>query len=407
MTWREDLRRVTLPDGRRLVGASFRGVPFLVDVAERAGGRRLVTHEPPLRDDPYIEDLGRKARTFKVDGHVIGDDYIAQRDALLAALEDVAGPGQLVHPYYGTKRCACGGVTVRESAAEGGMAVLSIDFAHAPAQSLAPTIEVDHPGQVEASAAAAVTASSTEFDVGFDVGGLVAFALASAATALKSMTAKLNATLAPAIHSAQELAAFAGQIHLLTAEASALVARPAEILGAFRSAFIGLVDTVAEAPLAVVNALLDTYLADLGPDAPETTTTRQRERANQRAISAALRQAVVIEAARIAPTVAYESIEQASTVRGTIIARIDELAGAAGDTVYPALVQLRADVSAAIPGDAVFARVTIVSRRSAVPSILLAFQLYGSVDKELDLVARNAIANPTFIFGDVRALSNA
>ena len=48
--------------------ASFRGVAF--DVAEsagRSGGRAIVTHEFPLRDLPFNEDLGAATHTYEID----------------------------------------------------------------------------------------------------------------------------------------------------------------------------------------------------------------------------------------------------------------------------------------------------------------------------------------------------
>src|SRR5262245_27796266 len=119
MTWREDLRRIAI-DGRELVGASFRGAPFLVESSERSGGRRVVVHEFPLRDEPFVEDLGKRGSVFRVDGYVIGDDYLTQRDALLAALEDESGPGELVHPYHGVRRAVCVNLGVRETRSDGG-----------------------------------------------------------------------------------------------------------------------------------------------------------------------------------------------------------------------------------------------------------------------------------------------
>lgn len=77
--------------------ASFRGVEFRVEVGGRGGGRRVAPHEWPKKDVGYAEDMGRRMRRFRVSGYVIGDDYIQQRDALIAALE-AEGPGTLVLP---------------------------------------------------------------------------------------------------------------------------------------------------------------------------------------------------------------------------------------------------------------------------------------------------------------------
>lgn len=405
MTWREDLRRVDF-GGRKLIGASFRGVPFFVESSERSGGRRAVVHEFPLREKPFVEDLGQHARSFRIEGYVIGDDYLTQRDALLTALEDVAGPGELKHPYHGVRSAICLNYTVRETRADGGMAVFSLEFAEAPAQAPVPTVEVDSVGRVAASATAAATATKAELAEKYDVAGLPAFALASAAGAIRSAADRLGAKLAPVVQATQELAALDGQIRLLTAQASSLVRQPSDLLDGFQSAITGLADTAASAPGAVMRALFDAYDFDPGPAAPETTATRKRERANQLALTGALKRTIAIEAAHLAPLVPYASIEEALAARDRVAALLEEQAAGAGDTAFPALVDLRSEVLRAVPGAAVFARVVTITRRVPIPSLVLAYQLYGSVDQEQDIIARNGISHPGFVVGDLKVLSD-
>jgi prophage DNA circulation protein len=405
VTWREDLRRVVI-GGRSLIGASFRGVPFFVGESERAGGRRAVGHEYPFRDDPFYEDLGRKARVFRLDGYVLGDDYLTERDALLAALEDESGPGQLVHPYYGVKRAICTDCSVKESREQGGIATFSIEFAETPTQAPAPTEVVDAPGNVAAGADAAIAATEAELGEQYDVAGLPAFALASAETALTNAAAALQEQLAGVVSDTQELAALAGQVEIITAEAAALVRDPAEAIEAFRAAITGLVKTAAAAPGTLMDALFDAYLADLGPEVSPTTATRVRELANQTAMVGALRRVMAIEAARLAPLVDFETLDDAIAARDTVAAQLEEQAEGAGDTAYPMLVDLRARVLRAVPGGTEYARVITVSRRVAIPSLLLAYQLYGSVDSEDDILARNPVRNPAFVAGDLKVLSD-
>lgn len=407
MTWREDLRRVSFA-GRQLIGASFRGVPFFVETADRGGGRRAVVHEFPLRDEPFVEDLGRKARSFRVDGYVIGDDYLLQKNALLDALESTAGPGELILPYYGGQaiRAICTSISVRETRADGGMAVFALEFTETPTQVPTPTEVVDHPSRVAASADVAMVATTTELAEKFDPSDLPAFALATAETAIRVAAATLGQVLAPIANSAQEAAALAGQIRLITTRASSLVREPGGIIDAFRTAFSVLASTLNAFPGEVLGALSDAYGVNLGGPPAETTSTRVRERANQIAITGALRRVMAIEAARLAPLVPYASLEDATAARDRVAAMLEEQAAGAGDAAYPALVTLRSDVMRAVPGGAAFARVVTVTRRVAIPSLLLAYQLYGSVDQEADVIARNAIRHPGFVAGELKVLSD-
>lgn len=407
--FRDSLSKVTITvDGRTFdaVGASFRGVPFFVESSERSGGRRVVVHEFPLRDEPFIEDLGRRARKFRVDGYVIGGDYVAQRDALLSALEDEEGPGQLVHPYYKLRTAIAETVSVRETRAEGGWAIVTVEFCETPAQAPTPAIVPDLPGKVAVSAAAAHVAVAAELGEKYSALGMPAFALASAQTAITSASASLSARLAPLVTDTQELAGLNSQLTILSAQAAALTRAPLDAIGGVLNAIASLTNTAAAAPGAVVNALVDAYHDDLGALAAATTATRARELANQLALTGAIRRVMAIEASRLAPLVPYVSIEDATATRDQIAALLDDQANGAGDTAYPALVTLRSDVMRAVPGANVFARVIAVTRRVAVPSLVLAYQLYGSVDIEPDVVARNRVRHPGFIAGDLKVLSN-
>lgn len=150
MAWQDRLRQ-----------GSFRGARFHIERHERAGGRRVHNHEYPGKDEPYPEDLGRRAREFEVQCYVIGPDYMADRDALLDACE-AAGPGTLVHPYFGTRRVSCTEYKESESSQEGGMARFSLKFSDAGANRY-PVAEADTAAAVDGVAAEAEQALVDQF----------------------------------------------------------------------------------------------------------------------------------------------------------------------------------------------------------------------------------------------------
>ncbi|MGF6136488.1 DNA circularization protein [Pseudomonas laurylsulfatiphila] len=111
----------------RKQAASFRGVPFLVDNDSVPVGRRTQLHEFPQRDQPFVEDLGRRTRQYKFTGFVAGDDFLAQRDRLLSAL-DTPGPGELVHPWFGRLTVTAGECELSHARNELGMARFNLVF---------------------------------------------------------------------------------------------------------------------------------------------------------------------------------------------------------------------------------------------------------------------------------------
>lgn len=406
MSWLEKLRRVTLPDGRVFVGGSFRGVPFFVEAADRTGGRRIVVSEFPGRDDPYVHDNGRRARTFPVEAYLIGDDYLAQRDALLVALEDVAGPGELVHPYHGVLKASCGPFTTRESSSEGGMARIAVEFTEAPNQTVEATEQSDPRAQLEVSADAAAAASAADLAADYDVEDLPSYAMASLEVAVESMSEAMASALSPVIRSTQELASLTARTRLLSLHAASLVRSPADALAGFEAVLAGIPETLVAAPVPVLRALIDAYAVDLGPLAIELTPSRERERAAQIALAAALRRMLAIAAARLAATASFASNDEAVYLRNAVAELLDEQASLASDDAYPALVQLRADLVRAVPGEAVLRRIRTIERPVALPSLVLAYQLYGSVDQESDIIARNGVRHPAVLSGSLLVLSS-
>jgi prophage DNA circulation protein len=406
VTWHDDLLRVTHPDGRRLVGASFRGVAFFVDEVARAGGRRIVTHEFPLRDDPAIEDLGRVARTFPLEGYVLGDDYHRQRDALLAVLEDVTGPGELVHPYYGVRRAVCASLSLRESTADGGIARFSLEFVEVPAAAPVPVEVEDVAAAVDTSADAALESVELELEEELDVEDEPGFATESLAADLVAVVGSLGEGFAAMELTVQELAQLDVEIQTITDEAATIVSTPADTVASLVTVLESVAETAAEAPRDFLHAVLAAYDVDEQPAAQGESDTRALERENQVVFSAALRRVLAVEAARVLPTVVYETIEDATEDRDAVAERLEEQALTAGDDAYPLLVRLRADVLRAVPGDSVLARLVTVQRPVAVPSLLLSYQVYGEIgDLEERVVARNRASHPGFMAGELKVLS--
>ena len=132
-------------------------------------------HEYPLRDLPYADDLGRRAREFQVNGCVMGENYLQERDALIEALE-AYGPGELIHPKYGMLNVVVvGRVSIRESHSEGGIARFAITFAEA-GENTFPQAATSTQDGVHDAADALGSASVDRFASLVDVAGAAALA---------------------------------------------------------------------------------------------------------------------------------------------------------------------------------------------------------------------------------------
>lgn len=400
MAWRDDLARVTLADGRRLIGASFRGVPFLVESSDRSGGRRAVVHEYPGRNEPAIDDLGRAATRYALEGYVVGDDYLAARDALLEALEE-PGPGELVHPYYGVVRAVCLALTVRESRLDGGIATFALEFARSY-DAPAPVEATDLEDTATDAADAALEAAQDDMTATYDVDGQPQYALDSLESEIAAAGEAMDAALTPLATGAQEAARVAQQTEILTAQASSIARDPVQLFAVLANSLGAVAGAVAEAPRALISALADSY-ALIGQTVAPTGTTpvRLQEAVNRLALIAVMRQTLAIEAARVIVQIDYETLDDARADATVVAELLEEQEAVAGTASFPALALLRARTTRAVPGDRELARVATLNLRVAVNSLVLSHRLYGSVDNEADLIARNNPRDPSFISGNV------
>lgn len=148
----------------RLRPASFRGVPFGVEAESGSAGRRGRVHEYPFRDMPYTEDLGRRARRWRIQAFVIGDDADLQRDALISACE-VKGAGELIHPTLGNLQVQVDPDTPIEWVErwdEGRVIAVQLAFVE-PGQLQFPTAGDDTQEATRSSASDAFTASAGDY----------------------------------------------------------------------------------------------------------------------------------------------------------------------------------------------------------------------------------------------------
>lgn len=169
--------------------AEFRGVPFHVSAADTMVGRRTVVHEFPMRELPFPEDMGKKASEFVVEGFLIGDDYLQQKDDLILALI-APGPGTLVHPSLGTLQVSLAQPgKLRESFIDRrGMVTFSLTFVESD-DVAQPSFTVDSQQAVEDAADDAYAPVEDDFSSEFDTDNAPAWEKASLVDEINNINA--------------------------------------------------------------------------------------------------------------------------------------------------------------------------------------------------------------------------
>lgn len=383
--------------------ASFRGVPFSVDGHDGQLGRRGQVHEFPQRDQPYVEDLGRRARTLTVEAFVLGFNYWAERNRLIEAIEQ-GGPGTLVHPYLGELRVSVVDCKLRETVAEGGMARFTLQFVEA-GEATFPTSRGSTGGACVAAADYAAQAVQSNFERRHSVAGKPAFVANASASLFSQALAGMQGAVGRVRGAAEQVAKLQHDIDEARRDLTTLVYAPARAAQALLASVRQLVRSVATAPRDALSLARTLYrFGALLPAISPSTTSRRAQATNQAELVRLVRVAALAEGARAAAGVAFESFQDALTTRDELADGIDEVMQASDvpDEVYQALRSLRAAVVRDITARGTdLARLVVWVPQATAPALALAQQLYADALREPELVQRNAVRHPLFVPGAI------
>jgi prophage DNA circulation protein len=399
MTWRSSLQKIKY-EGREYVGCSFRGEVFFIESSTESGGRRNVAHEIAFsEDDPYVEDTGKATKTLKVDAYVLGANYHVFRDKLKKAL-DTKGPGDLVHAYAGKMRASLtGGYTVTETAKNGGIARFSFEFTKTSAFKF-PSSKLDAIKTLKSKASTALGVVRESYGEAYNPLGLNSDFLLPVEDGLRELSRKMDQPFSPLLQGAQDLAKFRQRLNAIVENAAALVRSPFD-------SFDAILDLLkfAFAPPTIPAAFLGLFKSSdpdfsLIPSPPAQTPSRIREAELFRLQCAMIKRVHVIRISEIAADAPFAVSNDAEKVRDSIVEELERELETTNDDEYRALTDLKIAVIQAIPGeDRQLQKRIVVTPKVTTQSLVLAYQFYGDISRELEIVESDPIKHPGFIIG--------
>lgn len=424
MSWRDRLRP-----------ASFRGIDFSVVVIESEFGRRQVTHQAALVDVPSAEDLGRAADSFQVEGFIVGEDYDVQRDRLIVAIRDTAGPGRLVHPYQGEKSVIASGFRIREDSAEQRMCRFTVTFGEAGELSQ-PTEVIDGPNVLAGRSDAITEVAEQNFVDEFTTSGFPQFVRDSAVDTFESFSEYLStptAFLSEAYTEASgvfnsisgiaggaltfvsdNVAEFQSLVSGFANDLGSLVGSPGDLASRVTGLIRSISFTFGSSAGSILSGLLSRFDRSgesvnrpnspvLPPIPAGITPTPSRARlvGNNAATVTLIRQVAAAELATVAVSGTYDTVDTAIQVRDTVAAIIDEEAEVTpNDNAYTQLTQARAEVVQSLPAaDQSPAQVVSYTPVATLPALVVAQTLYNNAAVEAQIVTRNKPRHPGFLTG--------
>jgi prophage DNA circulation protein len=369
----------------RLEHASWKGFTFLTDSHEASAGRRLVVHEFPGAEEPIVEDLGGKAREWRVTAYFIGPDYDLQRNKLLALLAQ-DGADWLTHPWLGRLWARPQEWSVSESNERGGMAVVSIRFV---AGGRAPSVP-----QVDMADAAlgAARKASTAVVQGFDLAPMPADVLTRWVAAVQGelevlrKVVSLSALPVTWAHTVStQIAGLKGDLRLLAAQPQAYANALQSIANA-----LGATDGVEDdARPRVVGRLASASLKGRTAGSDALTANLAAE--------ALLRRRLLAVAAAEAAIADYLTAADRDTALAAALAALDALLPTAADEVFDALLTLRTSLLDALMAQDL-APADVRDVVAPMPATVLAHRLEAD---EAVFLRTNNVIHPLFVAGRI------
>ncbi len=386
MGWKDELRP-----------ASFRGVDFFIDISNFSTGRRAVLHEFPNREDPYTEDMGRISEGFEIEGHILGDDYFAAK-RLLQEVFTRQGPGELVHPYYGSKFVQVGAVNITESNREGAIATFSAKFFEAGDNRFPKGVN-DKGAVLDEAVGVALEDAKADFDENFSIEDLPGFAIDSARDAIASAQETFDKTTKTFADVSDAVADLAFATRNLVAETNDLLQAPSQLSARLLDSF-DLMEGAFSKAKDKTNAYA-TFFA-FGSTEPEivgTTPIREKERKNIELFNNLMIIASVVKSSSTAIITEYASFEDAETQRIKITDVLEEQIKLAENTEsYQSLVDIKAAIVDALPDvDSDLPNIKEITLYDVTPSLVLTYDLFEDPRNEQDIIDRNGIRHPGFI----------
>ncbi|MBP1034364.1 DNA circularization N-terminal domain-containing protein [Serratia fonticola] len=404
------------PKWEDLRDASFRGVPFhFVDV-EGTGGRRAIPHAYPKKEVGWTEDHGAVLTQEQINGILLGSDYQAKFNSLLAAL-NTPGPGELVHPWFGVQQVQVGKVTHKLSTEEGGIAYVSFEVFEAGEQ-LFPTQQEDTTATTLSAADSVKEAlANGDYFAALDgVGNMVDTLLDD----LQGFVTNLP-TLPDALNEWMD------RLNRFKELAGIIVARPGELIREVTNLISDVNDLVTEPPWALrvydqlrerwdgdraaraaTNSLADNIAVNVNTGFASSVTrssTIEISDAMQENIDDFQQLVIVSSLVAKAETVATATFETSQEAERTG----DKLAESLGERAIDAVESGQRDLwrslrslRFAVVNDVRIRSVQLpelrrVSPAQTTPVMLLAWRETGDAEQSDALVTRNRLRNPAFI----------
>lgn len=404
---------------KTLWAASYKGVPFFVEMDQEQGSRRIVEHEFPMRDVPFLEDLGEGVRHYVATAYVVGDSADSRASAVMQICA-TRGPGMLVLPLHGPNLVRCLSFERERKKDRHGYIAHNLRFSREGASSSIASIAMLS-NQVFVAADNAALGLAMSFLTSIDFASQPSYVRDAVTDGIEENVSTLDvvrtsAQVDPDVSALQRLAIQA----LFSDAGSAIDAPPATGTGVFATeagtqSNSPLVDTVARM-VEIARALGDgikpeeavAVFEDLAvssqvvvPEPLYVTTGTVFEATIKRRNSRALRIAALTVYGEAIARMKLRDRQSAATLRANVAEHFEyELLQLQADEIDLArIITAMRDSIIEYLSRAILdlAPVITVSANLTLPSLFWSWRLYSDPLRARELVERNRVIHPSFM----------
>jgi len=392
--------------------ASYKGTPFFVERDAEDGGRRIVVHLFPMRDDPYLEDLGEDKRSFDVTAYVASDAADSDAGTLVATCA-TRGPGVMVLPAHGPRLVRCLNFRRERSKDKHGFIAFTLTFIREGASSAVISVAM-LANLVFAAADAAALSIAASFVANIVTALQPDFVVETASDGAQNAVSTLEAIrttepVDPAVSAAQrdQLQVTFNAAPDLIVDPVNVATLPTKIIASARA--IGAAMPAANAISAFEAVVTDPTLAPATSAPVYPTKSRAAAAQNDAAAKQLLLLAAVTAYCEGVSRAPLADRPSAITLRANVaeyIAAILENIPAGDIDLYHAIESLRnATIQYLSKAILDLAPVVTVEANQSMPSLYWAYRLYSDPTRSGELVARNQAAHPSFLPPTFEALA--
>lgn len=402
---------------------------FWVQSIDDGVGRRIAVREFMGRDEPGTTDLGRAAREHRIEAVLamdvavesdelgtftgIATDVLARKNSLIDELE-APGVKVLTHPTWGEIPVRVSGrQRITEQLSTLGRVSVSFSFVEAGD----PIPYIFDAEQITSYVESAGTAIDAAAEDQWSLDQIEEYIqdginkLEAANSALRQARGRVAARMAVVDD-------LAGAIDDLDNNLLALRNTPGQIANQFRNLVRQIMQLISNnvptdrGEPRPTQVALDTCrdLVAFGSDDPEEYTpdiqTPQREahRITMASINDMVRSSAVVETSLVLTELDFESADEASSARDTMTEFGDTVAESEylHRDVFTALEDVRATLSEHLTTTAqALPSITTYTPPETMPALVIAWELYGDIERTNEIIDRNNIVQPNFVPGGV------